>query len=723
MKQYIILCLLLFINQPFISQNTFKAIIKDKENKEALAGVSTYVPSTSQGSSSDINGFVTINNISTGKYLIRFSMIGYKEQKMQVAFPALRDTVYQIFMEEEKNELDEIIVTSTRNSRSIANIPTRVETIVAGELEEKAVMQPASIKMLLTESTGIQTQQTSQLSGSASIRIQGLDGKYTQLLQDGFPLYSGFAGGLSILQIPPLNLKSVEIIKGSSSTLYGGGAIAGLVNLITKAPEDKKELSVLLNANATSAFDGSAFCSQKYGNSGFTLYASGNLQKAYDVNKDGFSDIPRFNRYTVNPTFFFYPDKNTTLSVGGNVAIETRKGGDMAVLKGLSNDVHLYYESNNSNRYSSQLKYQHTFAGQSVLTVKNSIGYFKRIIERHGYDFGGKQLSIFTEANLLIPGKRSEWNLGTNYTSDAFKQSGNTLGKLNYTNAVFGLFAQNTYNITNRFLAESGLRADLTSGNRVYLLPRISFLYKINQQLSSRFGGGLGYKMPTIFSEDAEERAFQNILPLNSNPVRAEKSYGISADINYKSTLGENLFFSINQMLFYTVIHKPLILSPVSDTDKYAFINASGNMETRGFETNVKLSYEDVSCFLGYTFTDAVRKFNRNTINNPLTSKHRLNANLMYELDDKLRLAYELFYFGRQYLTSGERVRDYWVMGASAQYEWGRITFFVNYENFIDTRQSRWEPMYTGTIQNPQFREIYAPTDGALFNGGIRINL
>src|SRR5258708_27431656 len=101
--------------------------------------------------------------------------------------------------------------------------------------------------MLLTESTGIQTQQTSATSASASIRIQGLDGKYTQMLKDGFPLYSGFASGLSILQIPPLDLKRVEVIKGSPPTFYGGGAFPGLINFVTKDPSNKRELSLLVN--------------------------------------------------------------------------------------------------------------------------------------------------------------------------------------------------------------------------------------------------------------------------------------------------------------------------------------------------------------------------------------------------------------------------------------------------------------------------------------------
>jgi len=110
-------------------------------------------------------------------------------------------------------------------------VPTRVEFIGLEELGEKAIMNSANISLVLRESSGIQIQQTSLSSGNSSVRIQGLDGRYTQLLKDGFPLFGGFSSGLSIMQIPPLDLQQFEIVKGSSSTLYGGGAIAGLVNI------------------------------------------------------------------------------------------------------------------------------------------------------------------------------------------------------------------------------------------------------------------------------------------------------------------------------------------------------------------------------------------------------------------------------------------------------------------------------------------------------------
>nr|WP_309755606.1 TonB-dependent receptor [Flavobacterium sp.] len=721
LSKKIIFILLLF---PFLAaaQNTFKAIIKDEKTKETITNVSAFLEGNKNASVPDENGLVIIENIPDGKQTIIFDAIGYRKKEKTLVFP-LNDAI-EIFLEPTAEELEEVKVTSTtRSSRTIKNIPTRIETIAAGELDEKSSMQPGNIKMLLTESTGIQTQQTSQVSGSASIRIQGLDGKYTQLLQDGFPIYSGFASGLSILQIPPLNLKRVEVIKGSTSTLYGGGAIAGLINLITKEPTDTREISFLANINQTQALDLSGFYAEKYKKSGLTIYASSNSQKAYDVNNDGFSDIPKFNRYTISPKFFYYPNEKMTFTLGVNAGFEKRIGGDMQVIDNKSDATHTFFERNNSNRYSTQAKFEKTFDNKNILTIKNSVGYFNRKIEKQTYNFEGRQVATFTEANYLIPNEKSEWNLGANLVSDNFKQINLVADKLDYYSAAFGIFAQNNLNITEKFILESGLRIDISNRSNVFVLPRLSILYKINEKLSSRFGGGLGYKSPTIFSEETEEKAFQNINSLDFLKINPEKSYGLNADVNYKTTIFDEVSFAVNQMFFYTIIKNPLVLNPVPSTVNYAFENANGNIETKGFETNVKLRFEDISCYIGYTYIDAQRNFDNNSIVNPLTAKHRINANLMYEWEEKLRIAYEVFYVGNQYLTNNEKVRDYWVMGVSGEYKFKYFSIFLNLENFLDSRQSKWENMYSGTIQNPKFREVYTPTDGFILNGGIKIKL
>jgi len=721
MKIFITILLFALLSINSYGQNTFKAYIKDGHTKEPLTGATAIIKETSIGASANINGYLEIKNIPNGKQTIVFSFLGYKQRIDTLDFSIVKSDTLIVLLESDARNLDEITVTATRSSRSIDDIPIRIETITSGELEEKAVMQPGNIKMLLTESTGIQTQQTSATSASTSIRIQGLDGKYTQILKDGFPLYSGFSSGLSILQIPPLDLKRVEVIKGSASTLYGGGAIAGLINLVTKEPAVKREISFLANANQTKALDLSGYYGERFERWGITLFTARNSQIAFDRNTDGFSDIPEYTRYTFNPRVFFYGN-STTVSLGVNTSFEDRIGGDMKVIEGNDDATHTYFEKNRSGRYATQLKIEKRFNNKSVLTAKNSVGYFNRDIRLSDYSFSGKQVASYSEISYLIPGAKSEWVTGVNLWTDNFAQA-NPLGlPLDYTLNTVGIFAQNNLKLTKKLVIESGLRIDYNNQNDAFVLPRLSVLYRFTDKLTSRIGGGFGYKAPTLFSEEAETRSFRNIQPLNLGNAKAERSIGGNFDVNYKTALSDISDISINQLFFYTALTDPLVLSTTPfPNGNYEFNNAMGNLTSKGFETNMKVSVDNFSLYLGYTYIVATREYNAPSTFNPLTAKHRINTNLLYEYNEKLRLAFEAFYIGKQYLSSGELTRDYWVMGVSAERKFEHFSLFVNAENFLDSRQTRFDPIYTGTIQNPQFKEIYSPIDGFIFNGGFRL--
>jgi len=373
---------------------------------------------------------------------------------------------------------------------------------------------------------------------------------------------------------------------------------------------------------------------------------------------------------------------------------------------------------------SSQLKFEKRFEDKSILTFKNSVGFFDRNITNPDFDFSGKQYASFTELSFLLNKDKSEWIAGGNLWTDKFKQDNATSYPLNSNSVIGGAFIQNNFKATDKFIVESGLRADATNQKDFFLLPRIALLYKITPKFSSRIGGGLGYKTPTIFSEEAEERGFRAIQPLDFNKVKSEKSIGGNFDLNYKTRLSEGTVFSINQMFFYTQIKNPLVLNNTQlSNGNYEFINGNGHIDSKGFETNVKLSYDDISLYCGYTFTDVKRYFNDTAIVNPLTAKSRIYTTLSYEWNEKLIAGYELFYTGKQMLSNGETKPSYWVMGSSVQYKFEHFSLFVNAENFTDTRQTRYEKMYTGTLQNPQFKEIWAPTEGFIFNAGIKISL
>jgi iron complex outermembrane receptor protein len=728
MKKLTVLFLALLYTITAYSQNTYKAIVKDAKTNQTLQGATATVQGTTIGASSDTSGLILLTHIPDGKQVIRFNYVGYDARLDTVTFPLTQTTPALISLkpagEGDGKELDAVVVSATRSSRTIANIPTRVEVISGEELDEKANMKPGDIRMMLAESTGIQTQQTSATSGNSSIRIQGLDGKYTQIIRDGFPLYSGFSGGLGLLQIAPLDLKQVEVIKGSSSTLYGGGAIAGLVNLVSKTPANKRQLDILLNGTSALGLDASSFYSQKFNKMGVTLYAAYNHGTAYDPSNTGLSAIPRFNRYTLNPRLFFYLDDRNTLIAGINGTIEDRIGGDMQYLRGDGNAQHSYFELNKTGRYSSQLQLDHKLNDHEKLTFKNSVGYFDRSISLPEYRFSGIQVSTYSEADYAYNSERTDWVVGVNYLSENFNEDRNSSFPLrSYNYHTIGAFVHNTWNATNKLILESGLRGDYHNAYGFFALPRISALYNINSNFSTRLGGGLGYKAPTVFTEDAERIEFRNVLPVDVAHTKAERSYGVNYDINYRTGLFDNqVSFSINQLFFYTRIEKPILLTPLPNGD-LQYLQPQGDLNTKGMETNVKLTYGNFKLFLGYTLAD-VTQHTGNTISAyPLVSKNRLNNVLVYEVEGEFKIGVEAYYFGPQKLNDGTTGNGYWTAGLMAEKIWKRFSLFINFENLTNTRQTKFGPIYTGSITDPQFKDIYAPLDGFVVNGGIKLKL
>ena len=221
MKNIFLNTLFLFVSIITFAQTSDISIsVSDAETNEPLLGATVYFEELEKGAVTDFDGIATFTEIPNGNHIIKISYVGFKTIETTIEVGTKK--VFSFKLESGGNELDEVVIQSSRSTRTVRKIPTRIEFIGAEELSEKAVMNPTNISMVLRESTGIQMQQTSLSSGNTNIRIQGLDGRYTQLLRDGFPLYGGFSSGLSILQIPPLDLQQFEIIKGSSSTLYGG---------------------------------------------------------------------------------------------------------------------------------------------------------------------------------------------------------------------------------------------------------------------------------------------------------------------------------------------------------------------------------------------------------------------------------------------------------------------------------------------------------------------
>jgi len=721
MKKLFILLGVLLCNTVY-AQNTFKAVVKDDDTKTPLTGATAVITSLKIGSTADTSGLVIINNIPNGKYEVTFNFVGYISKDVTVTFGGNNtEKQLEIYLEPLAGELAEVTIQTTRTNQNIKDIPTRIEALPQEELDEKGTLRPGDIKMLLGETTGIQVQQTSAVSSAASFRIEGLDSRYTQLLKDGMPLYEGFSGGLSLLQVSPLDLKQVEFIKGSASTLYGGGAIAGLINLISKIPVTKPELSFLLDANSAKGADASGYYSQKWAHVGTTLFGSYNYNGAYAPGGTIFTAIPKTNRFTLNPKIYFYISKKDCAWVGLNGTYENRFGGDMQVVDGEADNLHQYFERDVTYRFSSQLSYTHKIDTSSEVNFKNTVGYYDRDLAEPGYDFHGRQTSSYSEVNYVYHHQKVNWVVGSDLVTDELNVP-YPLNYFGYHYTTLGGFVQNTYKAASWFSLETGIRLDyntpapVNKSNGVFVLPRINGLFKIGGHLTSRLGGGLGYKMPTLFSDQTEEQEYRDIQPVVIANLKAEQSYGLNGDINYQDAIGDAVV-NINQLFFYTRVDHPLLLL------NNIYANSPGNLQSSGAETNLKLFIDNLGIYLGYTYTDTKLQASNITLVEPLTPKNRLSADVTYEVENDFRVGIEGFYNSWQLLSDGTTGRGFWTFGLLAQKSWKHFDLFINAENLTDQRQTRWGSIYSGTIADPVFKDIYAPLEGVVINAGIRIRI
>jgi len=732
-KLFTIICIILVVITN--AQNTFTAKVLDSKNAEVLIGASLILKGTTNGISTDVNGLAILKNIPNGEQIISISFIGYEEEYLRLKFPIESVKVYSIFLNPSDTEIGEIIIEATRGNRTVANLPTRTE-VLTEEIDEAASMEASKISHLITHSTGIQVQTTAAGSNGAVVRIQGLNGRYTQMLKDGFPLYGGFSGSLDILQIPPLDLRQVEYIKGPASTFYGGGAISGVINLLTKKA-DKDETLLHINLSHIGARDFNAFTSKRFGKWGFTNLASMHIHNPYDADEDGFSDIAQVSKFNFNPKLFYKPNQKASLYFGATISKENRKGGSMNSINNIWPDFNKFYlDYQESSRLTTQFSANYKFGETRTITIKNSISSFDRYINISesilgtSTAFGGNQLNSFTELNLSVNKEKQNINIGINALSDKFTEDHYIPHSLrNQEYQTLGLYVNHLWDVTEKFALESGLRTDRVdatslnteNGGQSFMLPKISALYKLTPELSVRLGGGMGYRMPTIFNEEAEPYGYKNVQTIDFGNLIAEESYGSNIDFKYQSTFGfDNVLLSLNQMFFYNVIDNPITLNE-NNPDKLFYEQTNDSLFSKGFESQIKLTVDKFTWFFGYTYTDAYLENGANKNSLTLTPKHSIKGDLLFVVEDKWRIGWDYDYKSGQFLNNGVKTESLFTTGVIVERTIDDFVIFLNAENFTDIRQSNTGNVLT--YGSPQFTEVWAPLDGYFFNAGLKIKL
>ena len=720
-KFFLFFCLFLFSNLLF-AQNNLLVFVKDSKTNSPLIGANVYFDSLNTGGATDKNGFAEIKSIPNGEFTLTVSYIGYETQKLELQFPLKNPKkILTVLLKPEEIKSKQVIVTSTRTNGVVENSPVKVEVLGQEEVNEEVAIRPGNVSKLLGETSGVIVQQTSGVSGVVSFRLEGLPGAYTQLLKDGLPMLSQFSSGLTLLQIPPLDLQQVEVVKGASSIFYGNGAIAGFVNIVTRKPSDNPEFDLVLNQTHKKGSDISSFYSRKFGKLGLTFLTSYSRQSPFDVNGDGFTDIPKFYQGTINPKLFLDIDKNTKLEFGINAFYGDRSGGDISAIENGQDSLHSYFERNKSNRYNTLLKFRKKLNENSELNFKNNFYYYKRDISHPQKFFSGRQLFSFSELSYSLNLVNHKFIAGVNYVYDNFNETRNDYHlpnrDYNYNHSTAGIFLQDDWQLTPEFLFQPGIRIDYNNVYKTFLLPHFSMLYKIAKDFYARFSFGSGYKLPNYFDNAGiKDIVDHNIATIGD--LKPEKAASINFDLGYKLLIGE-FVLKINQALFYTQINN----TPVEIIDRRMcpvcggiYFNGEGKLDTKGFDTNLYLALDELEFFADYSYTDVTGKTDGIETPLKLTPKNKLNLTLTYEEEGGWRTGVEAFYTGKQYLEDQSYSRSYWLLGAMFEKMFKNFSIILNVENILDERQSKYDEIVKPPYNNPSFSELYMPVDGIVAN-------
>ena len=603
------------------------------------------------------------------------------------------------------------VVASTRTERRIEDQAMRVEVLNREEVEEKMLMTPGDIGMMLNETGGLRVQTTSPSLGAASVRIQGMRGRYTRFLSDGLPVFGSQPSGLGLLQIPPMDLGQIEVIKGVASALYGAGALGGVVNLLSRRPGAEPEREFLVNQSTQGATDGVLWLSTPLSESwGVTFLGGGHVQDQTDVDRDGWGDLAHYERGVARPRFFWDDGQGQSFFMTVGTTLENRTGGTQpgAVLPATGTS---YRESLETRRFDLGMLWQMLPGGRYVLTTRAALArqwhdhQFGEVRERdrHGTDFA--------EVTLRGASGRHTWVGGVAVEQDVYDPT--DLPRFAYTFTTPGVFVQDDIDIRPWLALSMSGRADHHSEYGWFFSPRVSALFR-SGDWSTRMSAGTGFYGPSVLTEETVAAGLTRLAV--DGPLRAERGRSVSIDLT--RTHGP---LSYTATVFGSRIAHPVKV----DRAAYVLRTLATPTTNVGVELLATLRQSPLAITASYTYVRSREQDGEVTNDVELTPRHSAGLVTMLENEDG-RVGLEVYYTGRQRLEDNpyrETGDSYVIVGLLVERRVGPLRLFVNGENLTDVRQTRWDPILRpGRAPDGRWTvDAWAPLDGRIINGGVRI--
>lgn len=591
----------------FAQEGEIHGIVKNENGP--LEMVLVGIKGTSFGAYSEEDGHYHLSNLDSGQYTLEVAMMGYKYITRKVILNKGESKTVNFSLVTDAIGLDAMVITSTRERVPKQNSPVIVNVIDNKTFENT---QSLSLSEGLSFQPGLRVETNCQNCGFTQVRINGLDGPYSQVLIDGRAVFSALNGVYGLDQIPANMIDRVEVVRGGGSALYGGNAIAGTINIITKDPiyntfQVSENMALIDGNTADNVINANASVVTDDLNAGLTLFGFNRSRNPYDANGDGFSEITKLRNNTFGMKGFYKPSKLHRLGIEFHAINEFRRGGNM-----FDEPAHLTDITEQLDHKTKGGAINYEFYNKSELN-KYTIYLSTQTTDRKSYYGGGGNIDLSSAENnedslaLLLQqqeasrfyGKTEDLNLvggiqmthkietllkgEANFIVGAENQYSDVEDQMpGYNRAIdqktndLGMYGQLQLIPFTNTTALLGLRYDLVNieGNYLFagdlqqensqtlgvLNPRISLMHNLSEAWKIRLGYATGFRAPQAFDEDLHLSTVggeAQIITLDPN-LSLERSESVTASATFTKAIGKTQTYFVLDG-FYTHLKNPFI--------------------------------------------------------------------------------------------------------------------------------------------------------------------
>lgn len=654
--------------------------------------------------------------LPSGRHDIAITRIGFNPASVTVT--VVRDSIVSVLVPVEMAamEMSDVRISATRTEKLAGETPIRVEVVDKMEVDEKTLMSPSGIGMLLNETPGLRVQAAAPGLGTGSVRILGLPGQYTVLLADGLPLYGAASSAIGPLDVSPVDLQRMEVIKGAASALYGGQSLGGVINLVSKPPTGQKE--VLFNRRTLGVTDAATWLSHRFSkDAGISLLVAGTTQSAEDVDGDGWSDQARARRWSVRPRFNVVDERGRSLFLTSGYGYDDRRGGTFGSGR-----------LPNGQPFAEALLSRRADVGGTASAPMGSAG---SIATRFAYSTSARE-------RFFGPGAREDDRASTGFlevtrsyaSARATTVFGGAVQLDDFTNQLKrafdhqwvtpALFVTSERDIGS-FTLSASVRGDAHPEAGTQLTERVALLARPVSGWTVRGSVGTGFAAPTAMTEETEATGLRAIVP--GRPLSPEKSVAAMLDINGEIAGGELLLTAYGSSISHAI--------QLADT-----MTAAGSATLRNAATATRIGGVEAAAVwrIGISKVIATYGYSEGSRPNPMTGvreampmipKHHVGMDFMFDKPGEYRGGIEGTWYAEQSLDMNPyrtKSKPYLYMMAIIARQFGPIEAVANFENLLNVRQTTTDRLVLPTpgMAGRWTTGVWAPLEGFMANVAIR---